>query len=125
MYGLVWNDGFFAGEFTKVFYRLDTDYDSVIMDHVLAGKHPDWKTEDSMHGRYHGDTIFVGLVLSEYRMLNEDELEQVWHHHGEEKSIVKVPQTQNQGNYVLKAAGAKSSGTIPRHHIVSGRRKCV
>jgi len=74
----VWNEGIGAGEFAKVFYRIDTDYDYVIMQKALAEKKWDWKTSESIRSRYHIDTIFVELDLPEYRMLSDDELEELW-----------------------------------------------
>lgn len=75
----VWNDGVSAGEFVRDFYRIDTDYDYTIMKSILSEKYPDWTNQEDIYGRYHKEnTIFVELKLAEYRMLNGDELEQVW-----------------------------------------------
>lgn len=76
----VWNEGFCAGEFVKVYYRIDTDYDYTIMRNLLLEKFPDWKCSEDIHSKYHSntDTIFAELTLTEYRMLSDDELERVW-----------------------------------------------
>ncbi len=76
----VWNDGFAAGEFTKVYYRIDTDYDYTVMQNILADKYSTWKVGESVRSKYHHNTntIFAELILSEYKMLSDDELEQVW-----------------------------------------------
>lgn len=76
----VWNEGFAAGEFIKVYYRIDTDYDYTIMQNILSEKYPDWKCREGMHSKYHSntDTIFAELTLTEYIMLSDDEIEQVW-----------------------------------------------
>ena len=76
----VWNKGFAAGEFAKNFYRIDTDYDYTVMNNLLSEKYRNWNCEEDIYGRYHTNTntIYVKLVLPEYRMLNEDELEHAW-----------------------------------------------
>jgi len=33
---LVWNDGMAAGEFTKAYYRIDTDYDYTVMKNIVS-----------------------------------------------------------------------------------------
>ena len=76
----VWNDGMGAGEFVKVYYRIDTDFDYTVMKNILSEKYPEWKCGDTMSSKYHhnANTIFVYLTMSEVRMLDDDELEQVW-----------------------------------------------
>lgn len=76
----VWNDGFVAGEFVKVYYRIDTDYDYTIIQNILVNKYSNWKVGESMSSKYHHNTntIFAELILSEYKMMSNDELEQVW-----------------------------------------------
>ena len=100
----VWNEGVAAGEFIKVYYRIDTDYDYTVMYNILSEKYPDWKCLEGMHSKYHSntDTIFAELTLSEYRMLNDDELEQVW-------------QTASEINeaYEKMAIGRKAGFSVP------------
>lgn len=74
----VWNEGFAAGEFIKVYYRIDTDYDYTVMQNILSEKHPDWKCREGVRSKYHSDTIFAELILTEYSMLSDDEIEQAW-----------------------------------------------
>lgn len=76
----VWNDGFIAGEFVEVYYRMDTDYDYVVLQNILAEKYPDWKVGETIRGKYHQNTntLFAELVLPAEKMLSDDELEQVW-----------------------------------------------
>ena len=64
----VWNDGFGAGEFAKTYYRIDTDYDYIIMQSILADNYSSWKVSDSIRAKYHHNTntIFAELNLPEY-----------------------------------------------------------
>lgn len=75
----VWNDGLAAGEFVKTYYRLDTDYDYMVMQTLLCEKYPDWQLHEGIRSRYHNhDVLYVALNMPEYRLLSDDELEQVW-----------------------------------------------
>ena len=74
----VWNDGLAAGEFVKMYYRLDTDYDYLVMQSILSEKYPGWIMSDGIYSRYHNSTLYIKLSLPEFRMLNTDELELVW-----------------------------------------------
>ena len=76
----VWNDGVVAGEFAKTYYRIDTDYDYTVMKNIVSEKYPEWKCGDTMWSKYHHNTntIRVYLTMPEIRMLDDDELEQVW-----------------------------------------------
>lgn len=76
----VWNEGFAAGEFVKVYYRIDTDYDYTIMQNILLENFPDWKCREGMRNKYHSndDMLFAELTLTEYRMMSDKELERVW-----------------------------------------------
>jgi len=38
----VWNSGFLAGEFVKTYYRIDTDYDYLLLQEIVSGKQPNW-----------------------------------------------------------------------------------
>lgn len=72
----VWNDGFAAREFYKVYYRIDTDYDCIVMQNILSGNYSDWESEKSIFRNY-ADTIYVNLKLLDYHKLNDEELEQM------------------------------------------------
>ncbi len=75
----VWNDGFAAGEFARIYYRIDTDHDNTVMQKILSEKYPEWECSDDIWSRYHKEnTLFVKLNLPKYRMLNDDEIEEVW-----------------------------------------------
>lgn len=75
----VWNSGIAAGEFARDYYRLDTDYDIFIMQRILSEKYPDWKISTDIQSRYNSyNMIFVKLELPEFRMLDDEELEEVW-----------------------------------------------
>ena len=76
----VWNDGVAAGEFIRVYYRIDTDYDYTVMKNIVSEKYPEWKCGVTMSSKYHHNTntIQVDMTMPENRMLNDDELEQVW-----------------------------------------------
>lgn len=75
----VYNDGFCAGEFARTFYRMDTDYDYLVMEKLLADKYPTWNLIDDEGHRFHPNNfLLVDNNIGEYRMLNDDELEQVW-----------------------------------------------
>ena len=116
----VYNDGFLAGEFASTFYRMDTDYDYSVMQKIIADKYPTWNLIDEEGHRFHPNNfLLVEKNIGEYRMLSDDELEQVlveaqsinkeyeavslnkqasfrvpapgefWNHHGEQKSFVR------------------------------------
>ncbi|MBQ2840945.1 MAG: hypothetical protein IJE70_06325 [Oscillospiraceae bacterium] len=75
----VWNRGFAAGEFTKTFYRIDTDHDYTVFMDMLEAKYPDWKHETDISAKYRRyNQFFPKYILSEYRMLSDTELEKIW-----------------------------------------------
>jgi len=74
----VWNEGFGAGEFVKVYYRIDTDYDYTVIKNIVSEEYSEWKCGESLSDKYHSNTIYLHLTMPEFRMLNDDELEQVW-----------------------------------------------
>jgi len=74
----VWNEGFFAGEFTKDYYRIDTDYDYTVIQKILADNYPEWKCEETMRSKYHNKTMYIHLMMPEIKMLSDAELKQVW-----------------------------------------------
>ena len=76
----VWNSGFAAGEFQKVYYRIDTDYDNAIMRNILSDQFPDWETDMDLWSRYqiNENRVVVKLNQAEDRMLDDDEIELVW-----------------------------------------------
>ena len=76
----VWNDGIGAGEFAKTYYRIYTDYDYTVINNIISDEYPEWKSDDTIENKYHHNTntIFIELNLPEYRILNDEELEQVW-----------------------------------------------
>lgn len=80
----VWNDGFFAGEFVKSYYIIDTDYDYAVVNGILSDNYSNWETNKDLYSKYHmsnaydKNSIYINLHLDEYKMMDEDELEQVW-----------------------------------------------
>lgn len=75
----VWNSTFFAGEFGKTFYRIDTDHDYIVFMKILSENYPNWSHETDISVRYRRyDKFFPKYILPEYRMLNDDELEEIW-----------------------------------------------
>lgn len=76
----VWNDGFLAGEFVKVYYRIDTDYDYFILQQIVAEKQPDWSMKyDDISQRYNcNDVLSVEVPTTEKKTLSDEELELVW-----------------------------------------------
>ena len=118
----VFNDGFLAGEFPQFYYRIDTDYDYIMLQSILDENYSDWNCREGVHSKYHSNTnsIYAELTISDYCMLTDDELEEVWktvckineeykkysiernvafsipspdeffNHHGEQESFVKV-----------------------------------
>ena len=75
----VWNSGLAAGEFASVYYRIDTDLDSVIMQNILSEEYPAWRSRTDIGSRYNRyKTVYVELAQPEYRMLEDEELEEIW-----------------------------------------------
>ena len=69
----------YNGEFGRTFYRMDTDYDYLVMEKMLADKYPTWNLIDEEGNRFSSNNlIVVEKNIGEYRMMNDDELEQVW-----------------------------------------------
>ena len=40
------NEGFAAGEFARVYYVLDTDYDYYLLKQIMSDKQPDWSLDE-------------------------------------------------------------------------------
>lgn len=89
----VWNDGFLAGEFFEVYYHMDTDYDYTVFKNITVKSDYNWEFNGSVKRKY-DDTICAHLSLSEYRMLTEAELEQLW------QTIIEI--NDEYGKYALK-----------------------
>lgn len=73
----VMNRGLAAGEFSKFYYRIDSDYEYTVLKNLLNKSSMDWKIDESIRYKYHC-AYFADLVLPEYRMLNDNELELLW-----------------------------------------------
>ena len=77
----VWNEGFGPVEWPRKYYRIDTDYDYIILNQILSEHYPDWEKNQGEAGvpyeKYY-DPMSVHLTLPEYRKLDDTELEQVW-----------------------------------------------
>ena len=76
----VFNEGLFAGEFVRVYYRIDTDYDYFVLQKIVAEKQPDWNmTYDSISQRYNcNDVLSVEIPSTENKALSDEKLELVW-----------------------------------------------
>ncbi|MBE6763950.1 MAG: hypothetical protein E7553_06340 [Ruminococcaceae bacterium] len=76
----VWNSGFLAGEFVKTYYRIDTDYDYLLLQEIVSGKQPNWDMKyDDIGQRYNcNDVISVEIATTEKNALSDNELELVW-----------------------------------------------
>jgi hypothetical protein len=77
---MVWNDGFLAGEFAKIYYAMDTDYDYLIMQQFIRQNHPEWiMSHTTISGMYHiNDLVSVEIPTSVNQALTEEELETIW-----------------------------------------------
>ena len=50
---MVWNSGFFAGEFVRQYYVIDTDYDYLVLKQIVVEQNLDWDiSEDTLGNRY-------------------------------------------------------------------------
>lgn len=47
----VWNSGFIAGEFTKQYYVIDTDYDYLVLKQIVSEQKPDWSISEDTLGQ--------------------------------------------------------------------------
>ncbi len=85
----VWNEGIGLVDAPRRYYRIDTDYDYTIMQSILSEHYPEWEMQqnypepiDEIYIKYLNNStpkrIQVVLTLPDFRMLNDDELAQVW-----------------------------------------------
>lgn len=76
----VWNNGFLAGEFAKIYYRIDTDYDYLLLQKIVSEKQPDWAMEyNDIGSRYNcNDVLSVKIATIEKNALSDNELELIW-----------------------------------------------
>ena len=77
---MVWNDGFGAGEFTKPYYAMDTDYDYLIMQQLIRQNHPEWiMSHTTIFGMYHKkDLVSVDIPTAMDHPLTDEALEIIW-----------------------------------------------
>ncbi len=72
----VWNEGMFAGEFAKEYYRFDTDHDYYIARDLLK-KYPELGSmEDTTYSHFQYNDILVSKISAD--SLTEDELDVLW-----------------------------------------------
>ena len=72
----LYNTDIFPGEFSKRFYKMDTDYDYYVVNEVLK-EHDLGKIEDNLFERY--NKILYGVVEAE--PMTENELQRLWDEH--------------------------------------------
>lgn len=77
---MVWNSGFLAGEFARQYYVIDTDYDYLVLQQIVAEKQPDWSIcEDILEYRYNWNNILIIYPeANSTAQLTDEELELVW-----------------------------------------------
>lgn len=76
----VWNSGFFAGEFTKQYYVIDTDYDYLVLKQIVSEQKPDWSiSEDTLGQRYNRNNVLSVYIEADSAIrLTDEELNAVW-----------------------------------------------
>ena len=76
---MVWNDGFLAGEFSKEYYVIDTDYDYIVLKKIVAERNPDWNiSDDTLSNRYNwNNVISVYMEPNRKEQLTDEEIEAV------------------------------------------------
>lgn len=64
----------FTGELPNTYYRMDTDYDFVVLKDYILQRYPDYKLH---HKHYHKylDEFFINIRMSEYHELDDEELD--------------------------------------------------
>lgn len=74
--------GLLRGEFPAFYYRIDTDYDVQLMYSMLSEQDTCWTVDQDLYTRYHytssEPSLRLELEQTDYRMLNDDELEKAW-----------------------------------------------
>ena len=77
---MVWSSGLFAGEFTKQYYAIDTDYDYLVLGQIVSEQKPNWSiSEDSSERRYNRNNVLsVYIEADDANPLTEEELNAVW-----------------------------------------------
>jgi len=76
----VWNSGFLAGEFTRQYYVIDTDYDYLVLQKILSEKQPGWEMEYTDIGSIYNwnNLLSVKTPYAENSELSSEELEIAW-----------------------------------------------
>jgi hypothetical protein len=77
----IYNQGWAAGEFSKRYYRMDTDYDYLVINDVLK-EHPDLgQVESNLQDRYEQNGHLYGVIRLD--TITEDKLIDLWEEHNE------------------------------------------
>lgn len=77
----IYNQGWAAGEFSKRFYRMDTDYDYFVINDVLK-EHPDLgQVESALADRFEQNDHLYGVIKLDG--ITEDKLIDLWEEHNE------------------------------------------
>ncbi len=74
---LLSNDGIFAGEFPMGYYRLDTDYDYLTLQQIVAEKQPEWTLTANS---YSYDCFLIFIATGKTEELSDEELNLVFQH---------------------------------------------
>ena len=123
----VWNEGVGAGEFVKVYYRIDTDYDYIVIKNILSSKYTNWELGESISSKYHHNenTIVASLVLPEYRILSDDELEELWQTVCEINEEYKKLALERKIVFAVPSPGEYYDSAENRHIIKNDSSACV
>lgn len=77
----VYNQGWAAGEFSKRFYRMDTDYDYYVINDALKS-HPELgQVESALQDRFEQNDHLYGVIKLD--SITEDQLDELWEEHNE------------------------------------------
>lgn len=75
----IYNQGWAAGEFSKRYYRMDTDYDYFVINDVLK-EYPDLgQVESNLQDRYEQNDHLYGVITLDG--ITEDKLVELWDEH--------------------------------------------
>lgn len=74
---LVSNEGIFASEFPRQYYRIDTDYDYLILQQIISEKQPEWTLNTNS---YSYDNFLIFITTGKTEELSDEELDIVFQH---------------------------------------------
>ena len=123
----VWNEGLAAGEFVKVYYRMDTDYDYVVLQSILADQYTNWQVEEALRNHYHHNTntIFSELILPENKMLSDDALAEIWQTALEINTAYTQQAIERKAGFSIPAPGEYYDQAKNEHFIKMDAHVCI